>query len=753
MVSRGKWMMNKVSIIVPTYNVEAYIQKCLDSLVNQSSKDFVAYIINDGSPANEIAIVEPYAIKYPFIKSITKPNGGYGSVLNKALEIVETPYFLICDPDDYLREDAVESLIKLMEMKEVDLVIGAKQLVYSDNEEMRYDSSFNASFAQLKNNTVYESDDEAFEQLFFVEPSPHAKLYKTEMVKKIKFPEKVSYTDNLLYYMCLLQSKKVVYTSEAYAYYLINREGNTRTDLRPTIIDHWVKVISEILKQSETLDGVPSIFYYRMFESFKFVFNKVDFIKANEEELFERLVSTRKILDLLIPHRQAILSQFKRSQSSGRERQNDLLLLDEKKYQKTFDKLVKKKLYRLKHGGGIKARVKSFIVNEEHLNIVYKQYHHYAKYIYARKNPKLVLHPQLKLRTIDDNGQTFFGYFNRSAERNGKYLYHRIQSNRLSLHQTIEICVDQRVIGTSTSWNWQQGAMANWLDDQRIIFNTFVEGRYVSNIVDLDTMNVRQIDDPVYSVSASGKFALSLNFSRLAKYRPDYGYINVPFDHVPDFDVNDGIYWVDLISNTSTLIINFKQLYDLAPNPSMINASHKVNHIDISPKDDKCIFLHRWINKGKKYTRLIQYTFTTKDLEVISDYEMVSHCFWEDNETIIAYLKGPDLKDGYFRIQNGVFQPILPALRDDGHPSTKTNYLVTDTYPDHRCYQTLWFAKSPYKDVTQLAMFYSGIRYEGQQRCDLHPRWNTTNTNLTVDTVYQGKRQLVELDLSQFLEV
>ena len=80
--------MAKVSIIVPTYNVEQYIRKCLDSLVNQTSKDFVAYIINDGSPANEVEIVKPYTEKYPFIKSIVKQNGGYGSVLNKAIEYV-----------------------------------------------------------------------------------------------------------------------------------------------------------------------------------------------------------------------------------------------------------------------------------------------------------------------------------------------------------------------------------------------------------------------------------------------------------------------------------------------------------------------------------------------------------------------------------------------------------------------------------------------------------------------------------------
>ena len=745
-------MPNKVSIIVPTYNVEAYITKCLDSLVNQSSKDFIAYIINDGSPANEVALVEPYANQYPFIKSIVKPNGGYGSVLNKALELVETPYFLICDPDDYLREDAVESLIHLMEDKKVDMVIGAKQLVYSDNEEMRYDPSFNADFAQLKNNAAYNHTEKDFEQLFFVEPSPHAKLYKTEMVKNILFPEKVSYTDNLLYYMCLMQSKSVLYTSEAYAYYLINREGNTRTDLRPTVIDHWVKVITEILKQSKKLENIPSIFYYRMFESFKFVFNKIDFIKADEKDLSDRLYATRQILDLLVPHNQAILNHFDLSQSTGKERQNDLKLLEERSYKKTFDVLAKKKLYRLKNGAGLKARIKGVILTDERLSSAYEWYHQYAKYIYARKNPKLVLHPSVELRTIDPVGQTFFGYYNRSAERKGRYLYHRIQSNQLSLKQTVEICVDGKVVSTSTAWNWQQGSMASWLNDNHIIHNAFDGKQYIAKIIDVDTLNVRTIHFPVYSVASNGRFALSLNFSRLAKYRPDYGYINIPYTAVPDVDENDGIYWIDLEKDTKSMLLDFSTLVNFKREPSMQKASHKVNHIDISPKDDKCIFLHRWIKEGVKHTRLLQFTFDTQSLEVISDNGMVSHCYWEDNDTIVAYLKGPDHKDAYYRIYKGKFDRILPTLVDDGHPSTKDGYLLTDTYPDHRCYQTLWLSKKPYDNVIQLGLFYSAYRYKGQQRCDLHPRWNASNTKLTLDTVYQGKRQIVELDISHTLK-
>lgn len=745
-------MTNKISIIVPTYNVEAYIKKCLDSLVNQSSKDFIAYIINDGSPANEVSIVEPYAKKYPFIKSIVKQNGGYGSVLNKAIEIVESPYFLICDPDDYLREDAVETLINLIEENNVDLIIGAKQLVYSDNEETKYDASFNTDFAQLNNNMIYSSDDKSFEQLFFVEPSPHAKLYKTEMVKKIIFPEKVSYTDNLLYYISLMQCKKVLYTSEALAFYLINREGNTRTDLRPNVIDHWVKVITEILKQSQSLENIPTIFYYRMFESFKFVFNKIDFIKADESDLRERLFSTRQILDLLIPHHNEILKHFNISQSIGKERKNDLLLLNEEKYKKTFELLAKKKLYRLKHGKGFKARIKEVILSNENLNNLYSKYHFYAKYIYARKNPKLSLHTQVRLRIIDPNGQTFFGYYNRSSERNGKILYHRINSKSLSLNQKVEICVDQKIISFSNAWNWQQGSMANWLNDNEIIHNDFKDGHYISKIVNIHTLESRIIDFPVYSISSKGDFALTLNFKRLAKFRPDYGYMNLPYNQITDFDENDGIYWVDLNKNSCEILINFKMLTNFESKPSMQNAAHKVNHIDISPKDDKFIFLHRWIKDGIKHTRLLEYTIDSKLLRLLSDNDMVSHCFWEDNDTVISFLKGPSNKDGYYRIHKDEMSQILNELVDDGHPSTKNGYIITDSYPDYRCYQTLWISKTPYIKPTQIGLFYSGIQYNGQNRCDLHPRWNSSNRNITLDTVYSGTRQIVELDLKQFLE-
>ena len=106
--------MKKVTIVVPIYNVEKYLRDCFESLLNQTSDDYVVLAINDGSPDDCDSIIKEYVQKYPEkIMGIKKKNGGYGSVLQVALKEVKTPYFMVCDPDDTLEKDAVETLLQL----------------------------------------------------------------------------------------------------------------------------------------------------------------------------------------------------------------------------------------------------------------------------------------------------------------------------------------------------------------------------------------------------------------------------------------------------------------------------------------------------------------------------------------------------------------------------------------------------------------------------------------------------------------
>ena len=298
-------MENKISIIVPVYNVEKYIGKCLESLVKQDYSNYDILVVNDGSPFNEQAIIDEYVKKYPsIIKSIVKENGGYGSVLQLAFNESDADYVLVCDPDDYLADDALSTLISYQKKDDVDLVVGAKNLVYEDSDEETYDASYNAEFGKLVDGKKYIRGNKDFDMLFFLEPSPHAKLYKRSIVKDIIFPTKVSYTDNLLYFYTLNNVKSVTYCEKALSYYLINRSGNTRTDLKPKTVDDHTKVFCSIISQVKNGNDA---FYYRMLESFYFTFYSVDNIACDRQTKLEKYDVLYELVEKLIPFKSNIM--------------------------------------------------------------------------------------------------------------------------------------------------------------------------------------------------------------------------------------------------------------------------------------------------------------------------------------------------------------------------------------------------------------------------------------------------------------
>ena len=335
--------MSKVTIVVPVYNVEAYIAKCLDSLLMQDNADYEVLVVNDGSPANEQPIIDSYAQKDARIHSVVKENGGYGSVLEYAIENIKSEYMLVCDPDDYLYPHTLSTLVKLIEEKHCDIAIGAKTLVYSDNEEEKYDKSFNEAYAQLQDGSAYDSDDVGYDHFYFVDPSPHAKLYRVSLLKDAIFPHKISFTDNILYFHALNKASRVVYTSEALAYYLINRVGNTMTDIRITAIDAEIKMLSSLISHNRNANA---IFYYRMFEAYKYIYNeKINRCNASEKEVRERLQSLYNVVALLLPKRVEILHYYDLyNKYPVIEKMRDHLLLNKFFTVPVYDRMIRKKL-------------------------------------------------------------------------------------------------------------------------------------------------------------------------------------------------------------------------------------------------------------------------------------------------------------------------------------------------------------------------------------------------------------------------
>ena len=102
--------MVKISVIVPVYNVEKYIGKCLDSLVNQTLKDIEVIVVNDGSPDDSQKIIDKYAAKYKNVKSYIKKNGGISDARNYGLKYAKGEYIAFVDSDDYVDNTMMEKL-------------------------------------------------------------------------------------------------------------------------------------------------------------------------------------------------------------------------------------------------------------------------------------------------------------------------------------------------------------------------------------------------------------------------------------------------------------------------------------------------------------------------------------------------------------------------------------------------------------------------------------------------------------------
>ena len=114
--------MAKVSILIPTYNVEQYLRECLDSVTGQTLRDIEIICVNDGSTDHSLDIIQEYAAKDPRIVVLTGPNGGYGKAMNRGFDAATGEYIGIVEPDDYVAETMYEDLYRIASENQLDLV-------------------------------------------------------------------------------------------------------------------------------------------------------------------------------------------------------------------------------------------------------------------------------------------------------------------------------------------------------------------------------------------------------------------------------------------------------------------------------------------------------------------------------------------------------------------------------------------------------------------------------------------------------
>jgi len=303
--------------------------------------------------------------------------------------------------------------------------------------------------------------------------------------------------------------------------------------------------------------------------------------------------------------------------------------------------------------------------------------------------------------------------------------------------------------------------MLQWLEsapERLIVYNAREGERFISVVRDVHAGEVRALPRPVYAVSRDGRSAVSLNFSRVHRCRPGYGYAGVPDPWEDDpAPQDDGIYWMDLQSGENRLIISIAQVAAFRPQPSMKGAEHWFNHLQFNTDDSRFLFLHRWRTPdGGWFTRLFTANPDGSDIYCVADHELVSHFDWKNERQILAWARQHGEGDFFYLFTDRSEEKEIVGrgiLTQDGHCSYSPDrrWLLTDTYPDERNMRTLVLYRLADKLRVEVGSFYSMPHIRADFRCDLHPRWNRDGTQICFDSIHEGQRQLYAIDVSEIV--
>lgn len=216
--------MAKVSIIVPVYNVEKYLRKCLDSLINQTLKEIEIICVNDGSKDNSPKILEEYAKKDNRIIVINQENAGLSVARNSGIDIAKGEYIGFVDSDDWVDLDFFEKLYYSATSNDADIAVGGIIRVTGIKKK---------KFLNFEKETLTDNVNLKFELCDVPEKSyVWNKIYKTEKLKEIglEFEKGIFYEDCIFTPQALFYLGKIVTVPNIYYYYL--RRGNSTVKQR-----------------------------------------------------------------------------------------------------------------------------------------------------------------------------------------------------------------------------------------------------------------------------------------------------------------------------------------------------------------------------------------------------------------------------------------------------------------------------------------------------------------------------------------
>lgn len=327
----------------------------------------------------------------------------------------------------------------------------------------------------------------------------------------------------------------------------------------------------------------------------------------------------------------------------------------------------------------------------------------------------------------------------------------------------------------TTTWNWQVGACQTWIDDERVIFNTRNGETSNAVIFNINTKETeKKLPQAIWCVNSETQTAVSLNFGRIHRWRPAYGYAGLEDASEQTYLEADGIHIIHLATGKSDLVLTFGQIANLAYQDGMEEGHHWVDIASFNPSGTRVAFVHRWTSSSGRMNRLMTVGVDGSAPRALTPpgYS-ASHFCWAGDRIIVAWLEqvmasramaklrggyrrgylrgilGTQFNEGFFTLLDSDTYSLSEkiardVIRDDAHImiSPRQGWFVFDTYPDRNQKRHLIAYEQDSKQTDVIGTYWSPPELEGNIRCDLHASWSPDGKHICFQSAHEGTRQV-----------
>lgn len=306
--------MTAISILVPVYNVERYLNQCLNSILQQTFRDFEVICINDGSTDHSLEIIKSFIAKDKRFKLIDKINTGYGHSMNQGLSQCQGKYISIIESDDYIKPDMLERLYTVAKENNLD-VARCNYYIFS-----KFSKKLNNDYIRdILANKVLKPLDHI--KIFYQPPSIWVNLYKREFIDKykIRFLETAgaSFQDTSFVFKVYALCKRFMFINEALLYYRIDNNGSSINNKSKAfcVCDEYQEILKFTKVHPQIYDKIKYHIPVLRYNCYRWNFLRIDpslrksFLKSwqkdinndySENRICKILFSKKKIINILM---------------------------------------------------------------------------------------------------------------------------------------------------------------------------------------------------------------------------------------------------------------------------------------------------------------------------------------------------------------------------------------------------------------------------------------------------------------------